>query len=320
MSAHNRLVGRDLHAPSNQTVENKTGSTIGALKVVRLNGMGTAYPKVALADPNIYVNFGITWDVIPNNKTGLIACFGFMFEVDTSAWAPFTNLYSDASGNLTTTPLGGIVAQVVKQDADTGILYVVTEQADNVNSVSWRLEGNLGTDPLVNFLGTGDNKPLRIRTNNQQRMVIDENGRLGLGPDILAPANHFHQKTHTGFAGSGLRQETWSVKTQADTSQLAFTVPIAQNSVVKVEFHAIGRVANGSGFGVFKRTATFYRANSNVQTPRVWQSDYTEKTATGFDVSYSMSVSEVTIYVKSPVILDTYWTGHVEIEAVQTDE
>jgi len=243
-----------------------------------------------------------------------------MFEVNTSAWAPGTQLYSDAGGNLTTTPLGGIVAQVIKQSIDDGILYVTTEAADSVNSVSWRLEGNNGTDPNVNFLGTIDSKPLKIRTNNLHRALVDSNGRFGLGPDLTAPANHYHQKSHTAFAGSGFRQETWSLLTQASTAQLAFTIPIAQNSIVKVEFHAIGRLSDQSGFGVFKRTATFYRANSNVQTPRVWQSDYTEKTAAGFDVSYSMSVSEVTIYVKSPVILDTYWTGHVEIEAVETNE
>ncbi len=319
MSSHSRLVGRDLHAPSNQTVENQSGSPITALKVVRLDGMGTAYPKVALADPNTYVNFGVAWDTIPNTKAGLVACFGFMFEVDTSAWAPFTNLYSDASGNLVTTPLGGIVAQVIKQDVDTGILYVVAEQADSVNSVSWRLEGNSGTNPAINFLGTIDSEPLRIRTNNQQRAVIDENGRFGLGPDLTAPSSHFHQKSHVGFANSGLRQETFSVMTNSVVNEVAYSIPINQNSVVKIEFNVVGRMSDGSARAAFKRSGLFYRQASNVQTPRAWQTDFTEKSNPAFNVSYTMGVNEVVVYVKSSAITTTYWTGHVTIEAVETD-
>jgi len=319
MSVHSRLAGRDLHAPSNQTVENKSGVNIGALKVVRLDGMGTAFPKVAIADPNIYVNFGITWDAIANNKSGLVACFGFMFEVDTSAWPVFTNLYSDASGNLVTTPLGGIVAQVIKQDADTGILYVVTEQADSVNSVSWRLEGNTGTNPAINFLGTIDSQPLRIRTNNLQRATIDDQGRFGLGPDILAPLSHFHQKSHVGFAGSGLQQSTFSVITNSNTNEVIYTIPINQNSVVKVEINILGRISDGSGRAAFKRSGLFYRQGSNVQAQRVWQTDFTDKSDNGFNVSYTMGVSELVVYVKSAAITTTYWTGSVQIEALETD-
>lgn len=313
MSAHSRLTGKDLHAPSNQTIENRSGSTIPKMKVVRLDGMGTALPKAVLADPNQYVNFGVTWDDIPNNRTGQVACFGFMFEMDTSAWAPLTKLYSDASGNLVTTPVGGIVAEVIKQDAETGILYIVTEQADSVNSVSWRLEGNSGTNPATNFLGTIDARPMRIRTNSQHRAVLDENGRFGIGPDLLNPESLLHLKSHTGFTGSGTQMNTYSVITNSNTEEVAYTIPIAQNSVVKVNFHALGRVSDGSGRAAFERIGLFYREASNVQLQRVWQTQFTDKSDNGFDVSYSMDVNSVTIYVKSSTNTTTYWTGHVEV-------
>lgn len=45
---------------------------------------------------------------------------------------------------------------------------------------AWNVLGNLGTT-ASNFLGTRDNQPLRIRTNNLQRMVIDTNGNVGIG-------------------------------------------------------------------------------------------------------------------------------------------
>lgn len=319
MSFHKNLRGLDLHAPSNELVENQTGSTLTKLKVVRLDQMGTIYPKVVLADPGAFNNFGVvTADILPG-KVGYVTCFGFLFEVDTSAWTVSTELYSDASGNLTTIALGGIVGTVIKQDADFGVIYVTTNANNDVNSVSWRLDGNNGINEALNFLGTTDAHDLRIRTNNLFRGIMDKNGRFGLGPDIIVPLNHFHQKSHVGFTGSGLRTETWSVATNANTPQPAFSIPITQNTAVKIEFQAIGRAADGSGRAAFKRIGLFYREASNVQIQRFWQTEFTEKSDSGFDVSYTMGVNEVTMYVKSSTATSTYWTGHVKIEAVGTD-
>jgi len=319
MSLHKNLRGLDLHAPSNELVENQTGSTLTRMQVVRLDGMGTVYPKVTVADPGAFANFGIVaYDIAPT-KVGYVTAFGFMFELDTSPWVVGTELYSDASGNLTSVANGGVVATVIKQDADFGVLYVVTEGSSDVNSTAWRLDGNNGTNELLNFLGTTDAADLRIRTNNQLRGIFDKAGRFGLGPDLTVPANHFHQKSHVGFAGSGLRQETYSLSTNAITPQVAFSIPINQNSAVKIEFHATGRVSDGSARASFKRIGLFYREASNVQIQRFWQTEFTEKSTPGFDVSYSMGVNEVTMYVKSSTATSTFWTGHVKIEAVETD-
>lgn len=319
MSFHKNLRGLDLHAPSNELVENQSGSTLTKLKVVRLDGMGTIYPKVALADPAIYSNFGIVAFDIATTKVGYITAFGFMFDIDTSAWPVGSELYSDASGNLSTLANGGIVATVIKQDANFGVLYVTAESNTSIGSVSWRLDGNNGIDEAVNFLGTTDAKDLRFRTNNLFRGIIDKNGRFGLGPDIEVPLSHFHQKSHVGFSGSGLRQETYSLATNSMVNEVAISIPIAQNSAVKIEFHATGRVSDGSARAAFKRIGLFYREASNVQIQRFWQTEFTEKSGPGFDVSYSMGVNEVTMYVKSATATSTYWTGHVKIEAVETD-
>jgi len=319
MSAHKDLRGRDLHAPSNELIENGSGSALTPLKVVRLNGMGTVYPSVIVADPGAHDNFGVVQSTINSAKPGYVCCFGFMFEQDTSAWSPGTILYSDASGNLSTSPLGGIVATVIKQDAEFGVLYVTVDAGNDVDSISWRLEGNGGIDELTHFLGTLDAADLRIRTNNLLRGIFDKNGRFGIGPDLEEPLNHFHQKSHVGFEGSGLRQETYSLTTNSSTPEVAFSVPINQNSAVKIEFHTIGRISDGSGRSAFKRTGLFFREVSNVQIQRFWQTDLTEKSNANFNVSYTMGVNEVTFYVKSSSGLPTYWTGHVIIEAVNTD-
>jgi hypothetical protein len=154
MSFHKNLRGLDLHAPTNELIENGTGGSLSALRVVRLDGMGTVYPKVVVADPSNYDNFGVVHYDIAAGKVGYVCAFGFMFEIDTSAWAVGTSLYSDNSGNLSTSMNGGIVAYVVKQDAQFGVLYVVTNAKDNVNAVAWKTDGNNGINELISFLGT----------------------------------------------------------------------------------------------------------------------------------------------------------------------
>ena len=46
---------------------------------------------------------------------------------------------------------------------------------------AWLLNGNAGTNPAVNFLGTTDAQPLVIRTNNTERMRVTETGFVGIG-------------------------------------------------------------------------------------------------------------------------------------------
>jgi len=45
----------------------------------------------------------------------------------------------------------------------------------------WLLGGNTGTDPLYSFIGTTDAQPLVVRTNDVERMRIDQNGNVGIG-------------------------------------------------------------------------------------------------------------------------------------------
>lgn len=45
---------------------------------------------------------------------------------------------------------------------------------------AWGLNGNTGT-VTGNFIGTTDAQPLKFRTNNSQRIVISENGNIGIG-------------------------------------------------------------------------------------------------------------------------------------------
>ncbi|MCA1994404.1 MAG: hypothetical protein LDL41_20500 [Coleofasciculus sp. S288] len=46
---------------------------------------------------------------------------------------------------------------------------------------AWSLEGNADTEPDINFLGTTDNQPLIIKTNNTEVMQITSDGNVGIG-------------------------------------------------------------------------------------------------------------------------------------------
>jgi hypothetical protein len=45
----------------------------------------------------------------------------------------------------------------------------------------WDLTGNTGITPTTNFLGTRDNQPLAIRTNNTEKVRVTPSGNLGIG-------------------------------------------------------------------------------------------------------------------------------------------
>ncbi|MBL7997976.1 MAG: hypothetical protein JNL32_04995 [Candidatus Kapabacteria bacterium] len=65
------------------------------------------------------------------------------------------------------------------------------------SSFNWSLTGNSGTSPNApnnNFLGTADNQPLAIRTNNTERMRVKADGKISMGVNnTSATSNAFGQ-------------------------------------------------------------------------------------------------------------------------------
>lgn len=152
MGFHKNLTGSDLHAPTNQLVENNSGSPIAALKGVKFTGMGTAYPQVAVANGDTDIVVGIAQTAIANGSTGNITAFGLLINIDTSAWAVGTKLYVDSSGNLSTVDNGSPIALVIKQHASTGILYIIaTGLSLNIPVADSSTTGLLSSTDWISF-------------------------------------------------------------------------------------------------------------------------------------------------------------------------
>ena len=313
---HGRLAGRDLHEPTNIIVENNTGSTLPALRVVTLDGMGISFPQVRPANPSLYINFGVVYDPIPNGTSGQVCAFGFMRNIDTSAWPNGTLLYSDASGNLTTTVNGGIVAQVVYSHSTYGILYVVTEPDITASAVAWQVTGNAGTSPSANYIGTSDNAGLSIRTNAIERVRISPTGNFGLG--ISSPEGHFHQKTHTSALSSGLIQWTFSYDTTDSLFHTAETINVNVNEFVRVEVViAVKETALSKNTGILRRVCGVH--NDGLSTDIIndrWLTSEDIKTHNGFRAIFKTSPGALEIQVAGTGG-PCHWTGHIIVHRIQ---
>lgn len=60
----------------------------------------------------------------------------------------------------------------------------------------WKLNGNAGTNPIANYLGTSDNSPLSIRTQGTERLYVATTGNIGIGTQ--APTRKLHIDTGPG--------------------------------------------------------------------------------------------------------------------------
>jgi hypothetical protein len=61
------------------------------------------------------------------------------------------------------------------------LISAICAICSGVQSQSWNLTGNSGTDASINFIGTTDNIPFKIRTKNVVRVTVNGSGKVGIG-------------------------------------------------------------------------------------------------------------------------------------------
>ena len=95
----------------------------------------------------------------------------------------------DAAADVVTVVAGTVTLQNVPGNSTATDVLVRTvdgnvayrSASSLLGASGWSLTGNSGTDPLVNFLGTTDNQPLVIRTNNTEQLRVTTSGSVGIG-------------------------------------------------------------------------------------------------------------------------------------------
>jgi hypothetical protein len=135
--------------------------------------------------------------------------------------------------SLTTT--NTVATGILQTDASGNLSWLAPSAL--VTGSAWALTGNSGTNPAVNFLGTTDNQPLVIRTNNTERMRVTETGNVGIG--TAAPTERLQVSdgniaiTNTDntarqlrlYEPSGSGANFTAFRAQAQTSDITYTLP-----------------------------------------------------------------------------------------------
>lgn len=147
-------------------------------------------------------------------------------------------LFVDSSGvGLMDWMSPGGINDVLTIDSSTG-LPIWKTRTQIFGSMGWMLTGNIGTDPLLNFLGTTDAQPLIIRTTNLERMRVASDGKVGIGTN--APSQLVEVKggnlllSNSGTAGEMRFAEPilngtnyTAFKAQAQSTDVTYTLPNA---------------------------------------------------------------------------------------------
>lgn len=76
----------------------------------------------------------------------------------------------------------------------------------------WELNGNNGTNPSTNFLGTTNKQPLNIKTDNKTAIHIDTDGKVGIG--TTSPNARLEV---TGIGGKPIMQEGGQLSIMSST-------------------------------------------------------------------------------------------------------
>ncbi|MDW8011925.1 MAG: hypothetical protein RMJ47_02915, partial [Bacteroidota bacterium] len=115
---------------------------------------------------------------------------------------------------------------------------LVVNTCDDCTTHFWSLTGNAGTDPTNNFLGTIDNQPLIIRTDNVNRVRITTGGQI----EVLNSG----QSVSLG-EGAGISMDLTSPRQNTFVGYLAGTLTETGQKNVAVGATALSQNISGSG-------------------------------------------------------------------------
>lgn len=155
MSLHKNSSGRGLHQPGQYLVSNMGGSTLVKGTVVQILGLNGVITVTAVDNPSTNNILGIVVDDMDDGESGYVARMGLFGQLDTSAFSVNDQLYSDGSGNLTTTALGPKIGLVLEVSATDGKIHMdvhTTASSGGADGYNTLVTTLTGTDVSNGFI------------------------------------------------------------------------------------------------------------------------------------------------------------------------
>jgi hypothetical protein len=162
--------------------------------------------------------------------------------------------------------------------------FVLVSSAQNIRVIDnkgtlqifnpWRLNGNGGTNPATNFIGTTDTAALRFRTNNIERLTIMGSGYVGIG--TMNPVSRFSNssvsvtgsdaKGSTTFTMINNNVGTWAGSFYTDVVGNGLNVKIKDNTANAIAFQVgSGNTSQQTSSGAAGSTSLFnVLGNGNI--------------------------------------------------------
>lgn len=120
------------------------------------------------------------------NTDGSAANTSALLDVKSTAKGMLIPRMSSIERNAITSPATGLL--IFQNGPDSigfhyydGTKWTWMLSNSNADSLAWKTNGNTGTNPANHFLGTTDNVPVVLKTNNSEKLRVTTAGELGIG-------------------------------------------------------------------------------------------------------------------------------------------
>jgi C1q domain len=227
-----------------------------------------------------------------------------------------TNALSSSTNTLTST-VNGVASSgvnIINSNATSlsgtnltttvnGVAATALDLTPAITSKAWSLTGNSGTSYTTNFLGTTDNKSLRIKTNNTARMIIDSLGNVGMG--TASPTNALHVYA----ASNPIRIQGLQTSSSSSDKTLAATSTGVVNKAILGGSYFIGNLTSNFSISTINTIYKFtpsnvvldigneYSSSTGVFTPSasgvyVYEIDLTANASSATNSDYAGNVND----------------------------